>query len=222
MKFENDNELFEIMQKQLYAAVICDSLDELGYRNQAMNERIRPLEVGEQILVGRAKTILAADVYHIQEKPYEKEIEALDSVKPGEVVIAATNQSTRNGMWGELLSTSSKMRGARGAIVDGLIRDTKKIIELRFPVYCTGIKPVDSKGRGLVIDYDCPVEAGGVLVYPGDIIFADRDGVAVIPKAVVEKVVEIALTKVKGENNTRRELFEGKLLRDVYEKYGVL
>jgi regulator of RNase E activity RraA len=222
MKFKNDNELFETMQKQLYAAVICDSLDELGYRNQAMNERIRPLEVGSQILVGRAKTILAADVYHIVENPYEKEIEALDSVKPGEVVIAATNQSTRNGMWGELLSTSSKMRGARGAIVDGLIRDTNKIIELGFPVYCTGFKPVDSKGRGLVIDYDCPVEAGGVVVYPGDIIFADRDGVAVIPKAVVEQVVEMAIAKVTGENNSRRELFEGKLLRDVYEKYGVL
>jgi regulator of RNase E activity RraA len=93
---------------------------------------------------------------------------------------------------------------------------------LGFPVYCTGFKPVDSKGRGLVIDYDCPVEAGGVVVYPGDIIFADRDGVVVIPQAVVEKVVEMAIAKVTGENNSRRELLEGKLLRDVYEKYGVL
>ncbi|WP_227013833.1 RraA family protein [Paenibacillus psychroresistens] len=222
MLFANDNELFELMQKQLYAAVICDSLDELGYRNQAMSEHIRPLEVGKQIVVGRAKTILAVDVYHIQDNPYEKEIEALDSVKPGEVVIAATNQSTRNGMWGELLSTACKMRGARGAIVDGLIRDTGKIIELGFPVYCTGFKPVDSKGRGIVIDYDIPVEAGGVLVYPGDVIFADRDGVAVIPNAVLEKVVEMAIAKVTGENNSRRELMDGKLLRDVYEKYGVL
>lgn len=222
MKYENDNELFKMMEEHLYAAVICDSLDELGYRNQAMNERIRPLVAGSQILVGRAKTILAVDVYHICENPYEKEIEALDSVKPGEVVIAATNQSTRNGMWGELLSTSSKMRGARGAIVDGLIRDSRKIMELDFPVYCAGFKPVDSKGRGLVVDYDCPVEAGDVVIFPGDIIFADFDGVVVIPQTVVDEVVERALGKVTGENNTRRELIEGKLLREVYEKYGVL
>ncbi|WP_082882346.1 RraA family protein [Paenibacillus swuensis] len=220
--FHNDEQLFELMQAQLYAAVISDSLDDLGYRNQAMRENIRPLVIGSEILVGRAKTILSVDVYHIQENPYDMEIQSIDSIKPGEIVVAATNQSVRNGMWGELLSTASKMRGARGAIVDGLIRDTAKITELDFPVYCTGFKPVDSKGRGIVIDYDCPVEAGGVLVSPGDIVFADRDGIVVIPNAVLEEVIEKALAKVSGENNTRRELFEGKLLREVYDKYGVL
>lgn len=222
MTSHEEQALFDRMQEQLYAAVICDSLDQLGYRNQAMSETIRPLEIDKPCMVGRAKTILAVDVFHIQENPYEMEIAAIDSVKPGEVVVAATNQSKRNGMWGELLSTASKMRGARGAIVDGLVRDTEKIIELGFPLHCAGYKPVDSKGRGLVVDYDCPVEAGGVMVYPGDVIFADRDGVVVIPQAVLEQVVEMASAKVTGENNSRRELLEGKLLREVYEKYGVL
>lgn len=214
-------DFFEMMQKTLYTAVICDSLDELGFRNQAISEQIRPLDL-DNVIVGRAKTILAVDVYHIAENPYKMEISAIDSIIPNEVVIAATNGSKRNGVWGELLSTASKMRGAKGAIIDGLIRDTKKIKELGFPVFCTGCKPVDSRGRGIVIDYDCPVEAGGVIVFPGDVIFADRDGVAVIPQAMLEQVVEAALLKVTSENNTRRELLEGKLLLDVYEKYGVL
>ncbi|WNQ08836.1 RraA family protein [Paenibacillus aurantius] len=216
-----DEELFELMSQKLYTGVICDTLDELGYRNQAMNERLRPI-VDDTVIVGRAKTILAADVYHVHEKPYDTEISAMDSIKPGEVAVVCTNQSKNNGIWGELLSTATHMRGGRGAIVDGLIRDTKKIKELGFPVFCTGFKPVDSRGRGLVIDYDCPVEVGDILVQPGDLVFADSDGVAVIPAAVVYDTVERAVEKVERENNTRRELLEGKLLRDVYEKYGVL
>jgi len=216
-----EEQKFEQMKELLYAAVICDTLDELGYRNQAMRENINPIST-DWVLVGRAKTVLAVDVYHEAENPYGKEIEAIDSVKKGEVLIGCTNESIRNGLWGELLSTASKMRGANGAVVDGLIRDTKKILELDFPVFATGTKPVDSRGRGMVIDYDCPVVCGGVSVLPGDIIFGDRDGVVVIPSALFDEVFERAVDKATRENASRTELLEGKLLRDVYDKYGVL
>ncbi|WP_308639566.1 RraA family protein [Paenibacillus silvisoli] len=218
---QNMEELFNMMEQKLYTGVICDTLDELGYRNQAMRENIRPLSE-DTVVVGYAKTIHAVDVYYIHENSYDKEIEAVDSIKPGEVVVASTNSSIRNGLWGELMSTASKMRGARGAIIDGLIRDTRKIKELNFPLFCTGYKPVDSKGRGLVIDYDCQIEAGGVTVNAGDVIFADVDGVVVIPSDVFDVTIQRALDKVERENKTRAELFEGKLLRDVYDKYGVL
>ena len=223
MNAEKQSELIAAMKSKLYTAVLCDTLDELGYRNQAMRENIRPLGgVASEPIVGRAKTILSVDVYAIPEKPYDDEIAAIDSIRPGEVVVACTNRSERNGLWGELLSTASKMRGATGAIIDGLVRDTRKIAELGFPVFCTGIKPVDSKGRGQVIDFDCVVEAGGVIVHPGDVVFADDDGVVVIPSQVFERTVEGALNKVERENHTREELFQGKLLREVYDKYGVL
>lgn len=216
-----EQQKFEEMKKTLYAAVICDTLDELGYRNQAMRENINPIN-NDWVLVGRAKTVLAVDVYHVTENPYSKEIEAIDSVKPGEVLIGCTNESIRNGLWGELLSTASKMRGAHGAVVDGLIRDTKKILELDFPVFATGTKPVDSRGRGMVIDYDCQVQCGGVNVMPGDIIFGDRDGVVVIPQHLFDEVYDMAMNKATRENASRMELLDGKFLRDVYDKYGVL
>lgn len=218
---DKDQELFQLMKEKLYTGVICDTLDDLGYREQAMTENIRPLQPGV-VIVGRAKTILAADVYHVHENPYDLEIKAMDSIKQDEVVVACTNRSPQNGIWGELLSTAAKMRGGCGAIIDGLIRDTPKIKAMGFPVYCTGFKPVDSKGRGIVVDYDCPVRAGGVLVHPGDVIYADEDGVVVIPSGVLTETVDKAVGKVERENNTRRELLEGKLLREVYEKYGVL
>ncbi|MBD2843691.1 RraA family protein [Paenibacillus sp. IB182496] len=217
----DDTQLFDTMCSELYTAVISDTLDQLGYRDQVMRENINPINV-DWVVAGRAKTVLSVDVHHLADEPYGKEIEAVDSVKPGEVVIGCTNESIRNGLWGELLSTASKMRGARGAIVDGLIRDTKHILALDFPVFATGTKPVDSQGRGMVIDYDIPVRCGGVLVHPGDVVFGDRDGVVVIPSALVAEVVEIALDKATRENHTRRELLEGSTLRQVYDKYGVL
>ncbi|WP_217593637.1 RraA family protein [Cohnella sp. GbtcB17] len=217
----NDQELFDRMSESLYSAVLSDTLDELGYRNQVMRENINPIDP-DWVVAGRAKTILSVDVHYLPDHPYEQEIAAVDSIKPHEVVVGCTNESLQNGLWGELLSTASKMRGARGAIVDGLIRDTKKILELGFPVFATGTKPVDSQGRGLVIEYDIPVKCGGVLVHPGDVIFGDRDGIVVIPAALAEEVFRRALDKATRENHTRDELLQGRTLRQVYDKYGVL
>ncbi|MEC0231220.1 RraA family protein [Paenibacillus alba] len=217
----NDKQLFDTMCESLYAAVISDTLDELGYRHQVMRENINPIDPN-WVIAGRAKTVLAVDVHYVPENPYGKEIEAVDSVNEDEIVIGCTNESAQNGLWGELLSTACKVRGARGAVVDGLIRDTKKILELDFPVFATGTKPVDSQGRGMVIEYDVPVRCGGVMVNPGDVVFGDRDGIVVIPNQLVDEVIKLALDKATRENNTRKELLEGRTLRQVYDKYGVL
>jgi 4-hydroxy-4-methyl-2-oxoglutarate aldolase len=77
-------------------------------------------------------------------------------------------------------------------------------------------------GRGVVTAYNVPVERADVLVHPGDFIFADYDGVVVVPKAAVKQVIELATDKVRRENSSRSELMKGAYLRDVYEKYGVL
>jgi 4-hydroxy-4-methyl-2-oxoglutarate aldolase len=136
--------------------------------------------------------------------------------------VVSTAESKRNAPWGELLSTAARARGARGAVIDGLVRDVKKIEALGFPVFAAGIKPVDSKGRGIVVDYNRPVLCGGVQVSPLDLVFADYDGVIVIPAEVVPDAVSLATEKVTSENRTRAELLRGAYLRDVYAKYGVL
>ena len=220
-KWNNDAELFDLMAEKLYAPVISDALDSFGYREQAMRHDIRPLYM-DAIAVGRAMTVLCVEVYEVPDKPYQMEIEAVDSLKPGDVLVCSTNSSTRVCFWGELLSTAARVRGARGAIVEGLIRDTKRIIQMQFPVFMTGISPVDSSGRGDVIAYNTPIVCGGVTVNPGDIVFGDYDGVVVIPKAVEREVIEAALAKVSGENRTRLELLKGSTLKAVYDKYGVL
>ena len=170
----------EFAETQLYTAVVSDSLDQLGVRRQAMREYLRPVHKG-CVFAGWARTISCSDIYHIPENPYDVEIAAVDSLQPGEVAVVGTQKSLRNAPWGELLSTAAKARGARGAVIDGLVRDIAKIEEINFPVFAAGIKPVDSMGRGMVTAYNVPVECGEVLVHPGDFVFGDFDGVVVIP-----------------------------------------
>lgn len=216
-----DEELFQHIEKNLYTAVISDALDDMGICDRAMRERLRPISPGA-VFAGWARTILCMDVHYMHPDPYALEIEALDSVMQGEVVVVGTGGSTRNAPWGELLSTAAMARGGRGAVIDGLVRDVKKILALGFPVFAAGIKPVDSRGRGIVVDYNVPTECGGVVVEPGDLIVADYDGVIAVPAGAVQEAVERATGKVTRENHTRAELMEGAYLRDVYRKYGVL
>jgi regulator of RNase E activity RraA len=218
---DTDLELLRHIEQTLYTAVVADALDELGQHDQAMREYLRPLSAKTKF-AGWARTVLCEDIFYIPADPYGLEIEAIDSILPGEVVAVATGESKRNAPWGELLSTAARARGARGAVVDGLVRDVAKIQELGFGVFAAGIKPVDSKGRGIVVDYNIPAQCGGILVNPGDLIFADYDGVVVIPAAMVKDTIELATVKISKENHSRAELSQGAYLSDVYTKYGVL
>jgi len=221
VKFTSEDEMFNMMRDKLNAAVISDVLDRLGAREQAMRADIRPAYHGA-VVVGRAYTVLTADIFEIIDDPYQKEIEAVDSLKPNDVMVAGTNQSRRTCFWGELLATAARARGARGIVIDGYIRDVAQITAMEFPTFATGMRVVDSAGRSIVIDHDCPVDCGGVIVNTGDIVFGDIDGVIVIPRELEKEVIPLALEKVGKEDLVRDELRKGTLLRDAYNKYGVL
>jgi 4-hydroxy-4-methyl-2-oxoglutarate aldolase len=209
------------IKNQLYAAVIADILDDLGYRDQVMAAGIRPLDP-EQVLVGRARTMLAVPEFTIPARPYDLQIDAVDALQAGDVVVAHTSNITDSAFWGELFSTAVAARGGTGAVMDGYVRDVRKIIEMKFPVFAAGLRPLNSKGRCTVTAYDIPVRCGGVLVHPGDLIFAEIDGVVVIPQAVSDEVITRALETASRENEMRHELLHGASLRSAWEKYQVL
>lgn len=216
-----DEDLLPLVAERLYSAVLADVLDRLGLRDQAMAARLRPLWP-DALVVGRAHTVLTVDVYELKPDPYRLEIEAVDTLKPGDVLVAATGPSTRTCFWGELLSTAAQRRGARGAVIDGYVRDVRRIRALAFPVFATGMSPVDSAGRSQVVEYGGPVACGGVLVREGDLIVGDEDGLVVVPPEAEAAAIAEALAKVEGENQTRAALEQGLSLTEVYAKYGVL
>jgi 4-hydroxy-4-methyl-2-oxoglutarate aldolase len=211
------------IREMLYVAVLSDVLDELGYRNQALPSRIRPLD-DTLVMAGFARTGLYRDVYHVcpGENPYELEIALIDDLRAGDVPVLGCGMSGRIAPWGELLSTAARARGATGCLTDGLVRDTRAIRKMSFPVFHGGIAPLDSKGRGKVAEIDIPIECAGVRVETGDLVVGDADGVIVVPRAVETEALARALAKVEGENTTRSELERGEKLRDVFAKHGIL
>ena len=204
-------------------AAVCDALDGLGFRDQAMHHRLRPLDPARCRFAGRARTVRWMEIDHIvDDDPYGLEIDLMDSLRPGDVVVHSTDHAGTNAPWGELMSTVAQVRGAVGCVCDSRIRDVERIVALGFPVFHAGIRPVDSQGRGRVMAFDVPVRCGEVLVRPGELVLADIDGIVVVPREVEQRAIDIALDKVTREDASREELRSGALLRDVYRKYGVL
>lgn len=217
-----DEEKFKWIRENLYVPIVCDVLDSLGYRNQAMHQRLRPLDTENSIIVGRARTLRWMETDYIEDDPYNLEIEAVDSLKKGDVIVHSTDFAGTNAPWGELMSTIAKRNGAVGCICDSMIRDCRKIVDMKFPVFYGGIRPLDSLGRGRVMAYDVPVRCGDVVVNPGELIFTDFDGIVVVPREVEDKVLAIAVEKVMKEDQSRNDLLNGDSLRTVFNRYGVL
>jgi regulator of RNase E activity RraA len=211
----------EVLRKKLTCAVVCDALDALGHGRQSPRVPFRPL-TRAGLLVGRCRTTLWADMSHPDPRPYEMELQAVDGCRPGDVLIAAAAGSMRSGIWGELLTTAALNRGCVGAIVDGAVRDVAVMRRLNFPVFALGTSLYDSKDRQRVIDIDVPVEIDHVRFTPGDLVFADEDGVVVVPQAVERETLRRALEKVDAENVTRTAIKNGMKAAAAYEKYGVL
>jgi len=165
---------------------------------------------------------LWADMYHDDPNTYELELKAVDECSEDRVVICVAGGSMHAALWGELLSTASRNSGCVGAIIDGATRDVTKISEMGFPVFARGTSVYDSLNRQRCINVDEPVEIAGVRFCPGDLVFADIDGVVVVPQEVEQETVQTAWDKVHTENRIRDEIRNGMKATDVYEKYGVL
>jgi regulator of RNase E activity RraA len=213
-----------LVKSKLFTSVISDALDSIGVRNQAMRPFVRPLD-DNAVMVGFARTGLYAVRFHAtpEENPYEVEIALVDNLRPDDVAVFACHGPTeRIAPWGGLLTTAAVYRRAAGCVTDGLARDVRQIRALGFPVFCGGIGPIDSKGRGMMVEKDGLVECAGVRVETGDLVFGDADGVVVVPKAVTGQVIEAALRKVEAERHTSEELSRGAPLAKVFARYGIL
>ena len=216
----------ERLRSCLYSAVVCDALDQAGFRSQSPRVAFdcSTWKIGMQakVLVGRCRTMLWVDMYEKDFKPYELELRCVDACQSDDVIIAATGGSLRSGIWGELLTTAAMQRGCVGAIIDGAVRDVDKIAAMGFSVLARGTSPYDSLHRQRVIEIDVPVEIDGVTFHSGDLVFADRDGVVVVPQCVEDQVIEQALGKVHGENQVRDAIRNGMSATDAFHTYGVL
>jgi len=223
MEFKDEIEMFKFMEEYFYAGALSDILDEMGYAECAVSPQamIKPL-FPQAICAGRVRTLLNAPARTGRKDPYKKAIELMDSLRAGEVAVATSIEPLETGIMGELSATAMRSRGARGCLVDGYTRDARKIIQMQFPTFAKGFSPINTTDRAAVIDYDCPIIFGKRKIFSQQIVFADLDGIIFIPKEIEKEVVESAANRVETEKKVRKELGEGKKVRDVWDKYHVM
>jgi regulator of RNase E activity RraA len=227
--WQTDEELFSLAEKELFTCVVGDVLDKQNLVHQYLSPEIRPLSP-QMIVIGRAMPVLAGDAFQVtvedsrnplSGKPFGLMLEALDDLRPNEIYIG-TGSSPRNALWGELMSVRALKCGARGAVLNGYVRDTWKILALGYPTFCFGSYGQDSAPRYKVHDFRVPIEIGGVSVRPGDILFGDIDGVVVIPAEAERETLTLALEKVRGERRVRKALEEGMSAVAAFREHGIM
>ena len=141
---------------------------------------------------------------------------AAELVQKGDVVVMGMSSANADGMFGDLLATSFRARGALGLVIDASVRDTAELREMQFPVWS---KAVNAKGtiKATVGSANTPVLCAGALVNPGDVIVGDDDGLVVVPAAQAAEVAKAAQSREQKETATRARLAAGELGLDIYE-----
>jgi len=207
--------------EKCYSAVLMDVLDQMNCRVQCMDPGIKPLVPGMRTW-GEAVTAHFAAVDKIPEHPFQMEMEIIDDLKEGQIIVNQCDADGLSAAWGGLLANAAIGRKGAGVITDGGTRDYNEFVELDFPTFAQGLTPYDSLGRMDVIARDIPIVCGGIPVDPGDLIFADVDGIVVVPQEIADEVIGKAWQKVQGEDIVREELRKGASVVETFRKYGIL
>ncbi len=140
--------------------------------------------------------------------------DAIEALQPGDVLVHDGLGLTSQGLFGDLLTLRVKMKGAAGLVTWMCVRDAPHMAERELPIFCLG--SISQGGTVYNVDYNVPINCGGTLVIPGDVVVGDEDGVAVIPKEMVGVIVEDVLYHEEREVYLRKLLAEGRPLKGVY------
>ncbi len=205
----------------LYSAVVADVLDAMGYRHQCLGPEIGALTPADRVC-GRVFTARAQKVAEIPAEPYKLELEAIERMRDGDVLVVDAGHDRSSAFWGELLSTACRAKGVRGTVMSGCTRDRWALNRMDFPVFGIGSMPADSKGRVDVTAIGEPIAMDGVIIKTGDYVLGDLDGVVIIPAEAADEAIRLALEKVAGENTVRDELAAGVSVAEVFARHGIL
>ena len=202
-----------------YTGVVHDVMRKMGQRDFTLPPRLRPI-LPAQAMAGPAFTILGK--VDPTADPHETLLAwtgLLSKCPAGHIWVNQPNDNTIAHM-GELSAETLQDKGVRGAVADGMIRDTDFLLKIGFQTWCTGFTPRDIVGWWLPAAWDVPIRIGEVDIQPGDYMVGDRDGLIRVPKDIVLEVIEASETDINTESAIRTAIRGGMDPQDAYLKYG--
>lgn len=209
--------------RKLYAGLIYDVLEHLGYPNHVLSHEITSLSP-EMKLAGPAFTVKGTPSCERDESRRYKRLKMITEMRSPCLEVRDAGTPFRVAIYGELSATTARAHGAVGAVIDGGTRDTTKLVSMGFPVFAKYRTPVEAFGRWAMLDYQVPILLAGELVEavqvnPGDFIFGDYDGVLVIPKDLTISVLEECERVMGVEDVARVEFARGDDPVEVFERH---
>jgi len=204
---------------KLYTGVVGDMLDKKGHRNQILPYYITPFTIVDRV-VGLAFTGQGYPCDDPKSDDTQMRLNMLESITPHTISVWACGGHTRSAHWGEIMSRAARERGCQGAVIDGGVRDVDFITKMMFPVFARFKCSASSIGRWEIKEYQIPIKIGDTVIYPGDLIFGDIDGVIVVPKDLIVETLAEAETLFVRERGMREELKKGVSIKEAYKKYG--
>jgi len=200
-------------------ASVADAVDKVCGKRGYMHSSIKP-RINDKRVVGPAATVLEAATDEFL--PPQHALDLIDEAPRGSViVICIAGGESEVAVWGGLMTAGAFANGHAGAILDGGVRDIPEIRrDYDFPVFARSVSPGTTLGRYKTVASQVPVDVGGVIVHPGDLIVADIDGVVVVPRDKAAEVLAMAREIDERELEQAKLIVAEKSLRKGLAKYG--
>ncbi len=202
----------------LFTAAVNDVLREKNLTHQTLPNNIMPLRETMKV-AGPVFTIKGAKSLQIKDE-MEERARMLDSLPPQSVIAWDTSGDDESAQWGEVMTMAAKRRGCRGAIVDGGVRDTDRVLPQNFPVFVKYRSSNGMLGRFRISGWQTPIRIGEVDIFPGDIIFGDIDGCIVVPRDIAYEVLLRAEEIANSEGELKKWVQDGLSTSEIVERGG--
>jgi len=205
--------------RMVEVASVADAMEQLYGQRAYMSHDMRPLFKTK--FAGPAVTVLMKKEEHKEGSAASQGmLDAIDAAPPGSVYVMVLQDGLDYGAIGGLMTTAMKYRGLTAAVVDGSVRDTPQIGKLQFPVFSRGVVPSTTINHYRFAGANIPVTCAGVRVSAGDIVTADEDGVAVVPRAHAAEVLKKAQDLDNTEHTMIPFIEKFRSIKEAVAKFG--
>ncbi|MFD6416271.1 RraA family protein [Streptomyces sp. NPDC060194] len=199
-------------------AAVNDVLRARGLTCQVLPHAIAPVR-DDMRLAGVAFTIRGARSARLEDE-MEERAAMLEQIPEHSICVWDTSGDEESAQWGEVMTMAAQRRGCRGAVVDGGVRDTEKVLGLGFPVFARYRTSNGMLGRFRMTGWQVGITLGGVAVAPGDLLVGDLDGVIVVPRALAEETLVAAEGVERAEVGIKQMVASGLDPREVVRRGG--